>query len=135
MATYDPKLVTVTFGALIITGFMDGTFINAAYNDEEEYKGNPGGDGEFSHTKNADRSGRITLTLKTTSSIRESLDQFRLLGSELPFWVRNTSDAPHLAGGINARIINRPEVNYGDEEEGVEYIFEMPNMTSTATPT
>lgn len=132
--TYNPKLVTVTFGGLIITGFMDDVFISADFNDEEAFKGNPGGDGEFSWTENADESGRITVTLKTTSSIRVQLDQHRLLKSVLPFFVRNTSNQEHLAGGAEARIVNRPVQSYGTEEQGVEYIFEMPKMTSIALP-
>ena len=133
--TYDPKLVTMTFGTLIITGFSEGTFIGLAFNDEEEYKGRSGGDGEFSWTKNADKSARYTVLLKTTSSVRERLDQFKALGTTLPCFVKNNSDQKHLSGGVEARIVNRPAINYDMEEQDVEYIFEVANCSSAAIPT
>jgi len=133
--TYDPKLVVLTFGTFIISGFSEGTFIGIAFNDEEEYKGKTGGDGEFSWTKNADRSARVTIQLKTTSSARERLDQYAKLGTILPCFVRNASDQAHLAGGVEARLVNRPAINYDMEEQDVEYIIEVANCSSAAIPT
>ena len=133
--TYDPKLVVLTFGTLIITGFSEGTFIGLAFNDEEEYKGRSGGDGEFSWTKNADRSARLTILLKTTSSVRERLDQFAKLGTILPCMLKNSSDQKHIAGGVEARLVNRPAINYDMEEQDVEYIIEVANCSSAAIPT
>ena len=132
--TYDPKQVTLTFGTMIITGFSEGTFIGIAFNDEEEYKGKTGGDGEFSWTKNADRSARITVQLKTTSSVREKLDGFAKLGTILPCFVKNNSDAKHIAGGVEARLVNRPAINYDMEEQDVTYIIEVANCSSAAIP-
>lgn len=131
---YDPKLVTVTFGTFRITGFGDGTHIACAYNDEEEFKHRTGGDGEGSWTKTADRSGRITLQLKTTSSAQIQLDQFRTLGVTAPCFVRNASDQSSLIGGAEAKVVNRAAKNFGVEEELVEYIIEVLNMSSAAIP-
>lgn len=133
--TYDPTKVVLTFGTLIITGFSEGTFIGLAFNDEEEFKGKSGGDGEFTWTKNADRSARVTIQLKTTSSVRERLDQFAKLGTILPCLLRNRSDQQHVAGGVEARLVNRPAINYDMEEQDVEYIIEVANCSSAAIPT
>lgn len=132
--TYDPKLVTLTFGTLIISGYSEGTFIGLAYNDEEEYKGKSGGDGEFSWTRNADRSARITIQLKTTSSVRVFLDQFAKLGTILPCFLRNRSDQQYVGGGVEARLVNRPAINLDMEEQDVEYIIEVADCSSATIP-
>ncbi len=133
--TYDPTKVVLTFGTLIVTGFSEGTFISLAFNDDEEFKGKSGGDGEFSWTKNANRSARITVLLKTSSSVREKLDALAKLGTILPCLLRNRSDQQHVAGGVEARLVNRPQIDYDMEEQDVEYIIEVANCSSAAIPT
>ena len=64
--TYDPAQVIITVGGTIVTGFADGDFITAKY-DEDRYNAKAGADGEVGRTKNASRLGTIEIVLASTS--------------------------------------------------------------------
>jgi hypothetical protein len=126
--TYDPKQVSLVFGDNFISGFGDGTFITAAFEDNERFKSHTGADGEQSWTKNNNRYGTITISMKSTSPSRVILDSLKELGTILPCWVKNNSDQSHIAGGAEARIVVDPDVEYGDEEQMVEYVIGVRDM-------
>lgn len=127
--TYDPADVTITFGDNILSGYGDGTFIVAAREDNEIFKSHTGAAGDQSWTKNNNRYGTITLTLKSTSPTRVFLDRHKELGTIFPLFVLNSSNQKHLAGGPEALIVTDPDVSYGDEEEMIEYVFGVRNLT------
>jgi hypothetical protein len=64
--TYDPTAVTVSFGALILSGFADGTFVTVSRSNDAFTKVS-GADGTVSRAKSADRSGEVTVVLQSTS--------------------------------------------------------------------
>lgn len=64
--TYDPKLVTVTFGPIILEGYMDGTFVSMAQNGDN-FEKSKGADGEIDRVNKNSNDWSITVTLKQTS--------------------------------------------------------------------
>lgn len=64
--TYSAEQVIVTVGGVIVSGFADGDFITAKY-DEDRYGMMTGADGEVGRTKTASRTGTIEIMLAHTS--------------------------------------------------------------------
>lgn len=70
--TFNPKDVVVIFGAAIISGFADGTFIEAE-RSEDAFTMSSGADGEVTRVGSANRSGTVTLTLAQSSASNDVL--------------------------------------------------------------
>ena len=93
--TYSPKRVEVIFGGVPLRGFSDSTFI-LVERTSEAFTTNVGADGEASRTHNADRTGKITVTLQQTSDSNDYLsalvnaDEISLQG-QLPILVKDTN--------------------------------------------
>lgn len=70
--TYDPKLVTVIFGGVPISGFADGTFVTVTP-AAERFTKTVGADGEVSRAKSNDKTAEVALTLIQTSPSNDYL--------------------------------------------------------------
>jgi hypothetical protein len=66
--TYDPKKTLTTFGPILFSGFADGTFINAARNNQA-VNTVVGSTGDGARAISNDKSGIITLTLLQSSRV------------------------------------------------------------------
>ena len=71
--TYAPEKVVVTVGGVTVSGFADGDFITAAY-DEDRYFKRVGSDGEVGRAKNASKAGTIEIVLSQTSGANDELN-------------------------------------------------------------
>lgn len=74
VTTYDPRKVAVQFRGRVLTGFFDGTFITVT-RDEDSFSKHTGADGDVSRAANANKGGKVTLTLKQTSASNDTLTQ------------------------------------------------------------
>jgi hypothetical protein len=70
--TYDPKLVRVTWGTIVFTGYADGTFISVAQNGDGFEKVR-GADGAVDRINKNANDYAVTLTLKQTSLTNDAL--------------------------------------------------------------
>lgn len=66
MATYDPKMVVITFGGVPIMGFAEDTFVECTP-AEERFTRKVGADGEVVRSKSANGCYDVTITLLQTS--------------------------------------------------------------------
>lgn len=73
--TYDPKQVIVTIGAVPMSGFSDGTFLEIDRN-EPTWNTVVGADGLVTRGKTNNFSGTLTLTLKQSSPSNDVLSGF-----------------------------------------------------------
>ena len=64
--TFNPKLVTVMYGGMVITGFAEGSMVKCEKN-EDNVTPHVGVLGEVSRAINADNTGKITISLAGTS--------------------------------------------------------------------
>jgi hypothetical protein len=132
MFTYDPKEVSASFNGLDITGYAEGTFINAEP-AEDAFTKVVGSDGKATRTANPDRSGRITLTLKQSSpingflSIMANADKVKknVVG---PFIIKDNSGSG-LVMCSNAWIAKEPSMTFGKDAENRDWIFDCEDMT------
>src|SRR4030042_259959 len=123
IGSYNPSEVALIVSGLNISGFYDGTFITCAREDPELYKVHVGAHGEVGRTKNNNISGTVTFTLKKTSPSNKVLDVLKLSPATFPILVKNNSDSKHMAVSTASWIGTEPDIEYADEESGVEWIL------------
>ena len=128
LGSYDPKEVTVNFGGFNLSGYAPGTFVVVARADNEIWKSQAGAGGEVARTKNNNKIGTVTLTLKQTSPSRTQLDLLKNSPAPLPLLVRNNSDKKFIAEAAEAWIKTDPDNEFGDEESAVEYVIECADL-------
>ena len=124
--TYDPKKVNLIVGAIIVTGFAKGTFINAEY-AEDLYKIMVGSDGETTRVRNNDRHGVVTITLHNTSQSNGTLTALKQLDDaseqgKVPIFLRDNSGLD-VAGSPEGWIAKMPGFKRGDDVENVEWVL------------
>lgn len=131
LKTYDPAEISVIIGGAVITGFMDGTFIKCSRN-EDAFAIKVGSTGEVTRTKNANRSGRIELTLQQTSESNGILSGFALADElsgdgVVPVLIRdNTGKDLHKTE--QAWVVKMPDGGNSKEELGRVWILECGNL-------
>ena len=125
--TFSPEDITLTINGVRITGFMDGTFINAE-RDEDSYTKSTGGDGQTARVRNPNRSGFITFTLQQTSpsndvlSAQNALDE--LTGAGTGAALVKDSSGNTVVGGVG--WVRKPaNVGIGKELEGREWTIDI----------
>lgn len=125
--TYDPQKVTITLGKLTIVGYADGSFAKA-YRNEDTFTIVVGADGNATRVRNANRSGRVEITLKNSSPSNGALQaiaiQDELNGTGInPIFVKDNSGSG-LAQGQNAWVVKIPDLERAKELGDVTWIIE-----------
>jgi hypothetical protein len=125
--TYDPKLVILSLGEIIFSGYADGTMIQAA-RDGDSFTKHVGADGEVSRTRNRNRSGAVTVTLKQTSLTNDALSALlaadELLGTGIrPLRLRDMSGTTLLASD-RAWLRKPADAEFGKDQSDRQWIIE-----------
>jgi hypothetical protein len=131
---YDPAQVVVTWGPYLLSGFMDGTFINVQ-RDEDAFFKKIGADGEVSRTRNRNRGGSATFTLKHTSSSNDALSaeavNDELLGTGIyPLLVKDLFGTT-LRHAPHAWVKKVADAEFAKEESGREWILDCDQILGT----
>lgn len=129
--TYQPNLVSVSFGGQPITGFASGTFVTGTRNNDS-FSINVGAGGDATRTKTGDKSGRVTLTLLAESESNAVLDAYQKLdelnGTGLrPLLVKDLSGGDSMIAGT-AWIVKPPDQEKANEGSNREWMFETDNL-------
>lgn len=134
--TYAAEKVIVTIGPVILSGWTDGDFLTAKY-DEDRYFAKAGADGEVGRAKNASKMGEITITLSQTSGSNDGLSLLFNLGSlgafdnPIPIGIADLSGRT-LAGAASCWIKTTPELSFGKEVGDREWVFTAAGLTMHA---
>ena len=127
--TYDPKKVLVTFGPVLFSGFADGTFINAARNNQGVNLG-VGSTGDSARAISNDKSGIVTLTLLQSSKVNALLSAIEIADQEegdgvLPLFIKDLKGLDLVKAGT-AWIQKIADYNRGRElaDGNTPWIFE-----------
>lgn len=75
MRSYDPTEVTFSYNGQVIDGYAAGTFIKASRN-QDTWTLQMGNSGKGARSRNPDKSGRVELTLLTSSPANAILAAF-----------------------------------------------------------
>ena len=133
MHTYSSDEVIITFGAIILSGIADGTFVTVEAN-EDSFAVMVGSDGDACRSKSNNRSARITATLLQSSATNDLLSAVHNIDIQspsgdgiYPMLVKdNTGRTLHTAE--NVWIVKPPASSFARETENREWVFETDNM-------
>jgi hypothetical protein len=120
--SYDPKKVSLIVAGVFITGFMDGTFINAEKNTDNVTP-HVGAQGDVTYSESADQTGTVTATLKQDSASLPFLQALAKKKEDFSVQVVDGNTNRFQAGGTQARIVRTPGREFGAEVAGVEVAF------------
>ncbi len=131
--TYDPKKVLVSFGPVLFSGFADGTFINAARNNQGVNLA-VGATGDAARAISNDKSGLVTLTLLQSSNVNALLSAIEKLDQENgdgvnPLFIKDLKGLD-VVKASTAWIQKIPDYNRGREvaDGNVAWIFETDDL-------
>ena len=130
--TYAAEKVIVTIGSAIITGFGDGDFVTAKY-DEDRFIKRVGSDGEVGRSKNASRAGTIEVVLSGTSKANDELSMlFNLsiiggIDKPIPIGVADLSGRSLMVAS-KAWLKTAPDMVFGKEITDRTWVFDCADM-------
>lgn len=126
MKTYSPEDIAISVAGRILENLAD-TFVTVERN-EDSYTLTVGADGEATRNKNANRSGRITVTLKASSD--DNLYLSGLLATDeltklatVPVLVKDTN-GNSLYTAAEAWIVRPANAEFAKEVGDREWILE-----------
>lgn len=125
--TYDPKMVSIAWGSIIISGYADGTFVNVTRSSEAfTKKRGAGGDVERVNKNAFDHTVEITLlqTSSTNTALSAALaaDQLGNVGV-LPLTIKDLNGQT-LFTAPQAWISQDPALEDGDDTTNRTWTFE-----------
>lgn len=120
---FDFKSTSVIVNGKFLTGFMDGTAIQAEKNEDNKIP-HIGAGGDVTFSNSADNTGTITVTLKQTSpSLRDLITLSKNKTLLFPVQVIDANTNKLRCGGTKAVILKTPSIEWGSEVSGVEVQF------------
>lgn len=117
---YDAKDVALTVDGVFITGFADGTFIEAE-KDEDNMDTAVGAQGDVVDSTVNNPLGTITVTLQQTSPSVSYLTQLANSGEHVPVYIISNNEPKEKIGGSEARIRKPASVSFSDTAESREF--------------
>jgi hypothetical protein len=106
-------------GGIILTGYMDGTPIEAEKN-EDTYTQHVGADGKVTYNESNNETGTFTITLKQDSSVLPALEDLRKSKEAFNVSFTDTKRNKRVSGE-DCRFQKNAPFSRGAEIEGVEY--------------
>lgn len=125
--TYDPLDVNVVAKGVILTGFADGTMIKVEA-DEDSYTAYVGTKGEVTRARNANKMGKITVTLAQDSPSNAYLSRLAKGKDTFPVSVVD-QNFDTTSGGNDCWIQKRSGPEYGKDVGTREWVFVVPKLT------
>lgn len=131
LSSYSAADVSMTAGAIMISGMAEGTFVKASFN-EEAFKILVGADGEATRSKSSNRSGRVSFTTLQSSAANDSLSglanlDFASGGGIVPLLVKDNSGRT-IISAEKAWIVKHSDMEFGKEAGNREWVFETNNL-------
>lgn len=128
MKVYDPKKVTLIFDGEVITGMADDSMIKAE-KSEDSMIPHVGVKGEVSVAVNGDNTGKITISLASTSPHNRTLTQKASSKTVAAISIVDMNEGGVSVSGSEAVIIKPPDVTYGKEVANQEVVFFVADYT------
>ncbi len=124
---YAPSNVIVSFSALNINGYAEGTFVEVE-RDEDGYTTYVGALGDVTRTRNLNRLGKVTVTVAATAPINTALAALAQIDEDemtevYPIQVKDLS-GQMLVAGAEAWIMKMPKIERAKEgNTTVQWVF------------
>lgn len=127
MPTYDPQKTSITFDGATLVGYGGSTFMKASRN-EDAYTLTVGADGRAVRTRNANRSGRMEITLLGSSPANDILQAIaeddELSGTGVGTFMFKDASGTALASAQNAWVVKIPDLERAKEMGEVTWVIE-----------
>lgn len=130
--TYDAKDVNLIVNGVVTTGLGEGEAISASQN-EENFTKNVGMQGDVTFSEITDKTGVITVSLKSTSPAcaqYETLARLKGTAALVPVQVVDLTTGGISVGGTKCRLKKTADKSWGTEETEREFKFEVTNYTT-----
>lgn len=132
LSNYDPGRVVVSFRGILISGFMDGTFVNAE-RAEDAFTMQVGADGQVTRVRSRDKTGTVTVTLQAASPCNDLLSavafEDELFGVGFgPLLVKDLLGNT-IIDADTAWIRKMPSTEFADEASGREWMFDCSDLS------
>lgn len=128
LKTYSPDRISCTAGPYIISGYAEGTFINAEPLGDG-VSSVSGADGETARAMSADRRWQVTLTLLQTSDSNKDLNSLantdQASGGDGVFDLTLTDLRGDTVGGGKAWVVSKPSFAFSTDIENREWVLEV----------
>ncbi len=133
--TYDPKQISVVIGSQPIHGFADGDFV-AVERNEDDWTLLVGADGESTRAKNANKSGKITLTLLASSASNDYLSDLQkadeLSGTATFGALIKDSFGTSIYSAATLWCVKQPPATFSKDAGTREWVFETDELIQYA---
>lgn len=131
--TYAPDQVVVTLGPVLVSGYATDSMISIEFN-EDAFTLQMGVDGKGTRSRNANRSGRVTITLQQSSSSNDLLSGIAALDAAsgagvLPLLIKDMSGRSIYAAE-SAWIVKEPAAAFAKESGPREWILETDRLNA-----
>lgn len=127
LATYDPQLVVITWGAVLFGGYADGEMGTIEF-AEDAFTEKVGTQGDTVHIRSANKNGRFTVRLQQSSPTNDLLsalaaaDRLPGPGAAPPMQMKDLNGTT-VASAVAARIVRIPNIVRSNDSENVEWAF------------
>ncbi|MED1711713.1 DUF3277 domain-containing protein [Bacillus thuringiensis] len=125
MGVYNPLNTTVNADGKIVTGFSEGTMIQAS-KDEEGFSVKVSAKGETDVAISNNNLGTITVTLSQTSPFVSYFNKLANSKKIFPIWV-SCSSPKEKVGGTQAMVKKPADIEFSDETSGREFEIQVLN--------
>ena len=134
LRTYDPKLVLCSLGAIGITGFADGTFVEVS-RDEDAFTKLVGAGGDVVRARNRNKSGSATFTLLASAPENDLLSALaledELAGTGTRAFLVKEANGTTILAGQGAWVKKVATAGFGKEAGTREWIVDIAELDMT----
>lgn len=131
---YNPKKINGSWNNIQFLGYMDGTFIEAEY-AEDQLTTHVGAQGDVTYVLNANQLATITITLIQGSPTNQQLSNLVPSASRntIPTGAFSLTDlnGQTVISGANAAIVKTAKVDFGKTLTGRQWKFVIPEAVIT----
>ncbi|MBA3841178.1 MAG: DUF3277 family protein [Actinobacteria bacterium] len=123
---FDPGKITMVWNGIQILGIGPDTFVKAVRN-EDQYTEQVGANGDVVHSRNRNRTGKVTFTIQDASPTNDALSAAakadELTGLMYGALLIKDLNGTTLIQCANARIQKFPDLEYGKDSGTNEWIL------------
>jgi len=125
--TYDPKLIIMTFGPVIFTGYAEGTFV-AITGNGDKFEKSRGADGTVDRINKNAFDYSVAVTVKQTSLTNDALSAILIAdmvanAGKHPLLIKDLNGT-ELFSAAQAWIAKDPDDEYSDSLSSREWRFD-----------
>lgn len=133
MLNYSPDRITLVFKGITITGFANGTFIEAE-RDNDGWTDEVGATGTVVRVKSLDRRGKITFSTMAGAPVNDLLSALIVLGEDGPIAgdvgaaLLKDLNGTTLVAAEEAWLLKHAKVEYADTHTPRQWVLRCAEM-------